>query len=99
MDGVDGAQAWGNGVEPSDDMHDWMLGATINVFGNILINLGTNLVKLGHNQNLSTKRLGASDRSRPCLLRLGGWVLFVLGSCLNFASFSFAAQVQNCVGT
>ena len=57
------------------------------VGGNVLINLGTNVVKMGHNQDEETARLGASGSSpRGCLLRSGGWTLFVLGSMMNFVS-------------
>lgn len=58
----------------------------------MLINLGTNVVKMGHNQDEETERLGGAQGPRGCLLRSGGWTLFVLGSMMNFVSFSFAAQ-------
>eukprot|EP01052_Picozoa_sp_SAG31_P005301 SAG31_NODE_230_length_19771_cov_90.041739_19_plen_303_part_00 len=54
-------------------------------------------MKLGHNQERESRRLGPSDRvgpiccpGRPCALRLGGWSLFAFGSAMNFASFSLA---------
>ena len=82
------------GVEYANDGgSEWVLGALINVVGNVLINLGTNVVKMGHNHDEQTARLGAtSGRGRGCLLRSGGWLLFVVGSAMNFVSFSFAAQ-------
>ena len=71
---------------------EWLVGACINVAGNVLINLGTNIVKLGHNRDQLAIRLGTSTRGRGCLLRGCGWALFALGSVMNFVSFSFAAQ-------
>ena len=77
----------------NDGGSEWVLGALINVVGNVLINLGTNVVKMGHNHDEQTARLGVtSGRGRGCLLRSGGWLLFVVGSAMNFVSFSFAAQ-------
>ena len=77
----------------NDGGSEWVLGALINVVGNVLINLGTNVVKMGHNHDEQTARLGVtSGRGRGCLLRSGGWLLFVVGSGMNFVSFSFAAQ-------
>jgi hypothetical protein len=66
--------------------------APAQVAGNVLINLGTNVVKMGHNQDEETQRLGVTAKGRGVLMRLGGWSLFVLGSVMNFVSFSFAAQ-------
>ena len=71
---------------------EWVAGALINVAGNVLINLGTNVVKIGHNRDELTQRQGPSAQGRGLLLRVGGWALFVLGSVMNFVSFSFAAQ-------
>jgi hypothetical protein len=71
---------------------EWVVGACINVAGNVLINLGTNIVKLGHNRDQLAVRLGTSTHGRGCLLRGCGWALFTLGSVMNFVSFSFAAQ-------
>ena len=63
------------------------------VAGNVLINLGTNIVKVGHNRDEISQRQGPSEAlGRGLLMRVGGWALFVLGSVMNFVSFSFAAQ-------
>ena len=50
------------------------------------------VVKIGHNRDEMAQRQGPSSNSRGLLLRVGGWTLFVLGSVMNFVSFSFAAQ-------
>ncbi|KAL4430976.1 hypothetical protein ABPG75_006232 [Micractinium tetrahymenae] len=79
----------------------WAVGAVINVIGSILINLGTNVIKLGH-----TRTAALADGPQPKLLRaprrwwrtpgnkmwLSGMAAFGVGNLLNFASFAFAAQ-------
>ena len=60
----------------------------LNVVGSILINAGTNLLKL----SLKIKDEGHSQGSLYAPAKCFGPVLFVLGSITNFVSFSLAAQ-------
>ena len=44
-------------------LQGWIIGAVINVIGSIMINLGTNITKLGHNKT------AAAAPEQPPLLR------------------------------
>ncbi|KAK9803832.1 hypothetical protein WJX73_005110 [Symbiochloris irregularis] len=69
----------------------WIVGALINLIGSVLINFGTNVMKLGHN-----KRAAFSDAERPPIRKIYEWqlgvALFAVGNVLNFVSLGFAAQ-------
>lgn len=73
-------------------MTGWYIGAIINVVGSILINLGTNVMKLGHNK----RSADLPESSRRPIRKYREWQcgvgLFVVGNALNFVSFGFAAQ-------
>ncbi|PKI52527.1 probable magnesium transporter NIPA8 [Punica granatum] len=81
-------------------MGEWIIGAFINLFGSIAINFGTNLLKLGHNERerYSAQDLGGSNGKLPLkpIIHFQTWrvgiVFFLLGNCLNFISFGYAAQ-------
>ncbi|KAK3011346.1 hypothetical protein RJ639_012797 [Escallonia herrerae] len=88
-------------------MGEWVIGAFINLFGSIAINFGTNLLKLGHDED---KVLLIARFSKHCVQVLTKWerdvmsalgcgnkrtaglLFFALGNCLNFLSFGYAAQ-------
>ncbi|XP_054801295.1 probable magnesium transporter NIPA8 [Prosopis cineraria] len=81
-------------------MGEWIIGAFINLFGSIAINFGTNLLKLGHDEREKHLGLGSDGANgspplKPIILH-GSWhagiVFFILGNCLNFISFGYAAQ-------
>lgn len=80
-------------------MGEWIIGALINLFGSIAINFGTNLLKLGHNERerYSLESDGANGKLplKP-IIHFHTWrvgiVIFLLGNCLNFISFGYAAQ-------
>ena len=79
----------------------WVIGATINVFGSLTVNLAANLMKKSHNMQLKIDK-GAADTngtgccdsnhlSPVCYWRIGA-LLFALGSIVNFFSLGMAAQ-------
>ncbi|GAX78098.1 hypothetical protein CEUSTIGMA_g5540.t1 [Chlamydomonas eustigma] len=74
-------------------MVGWYVGAIINVTGSISINLGTNVMKLGHNQRA---QMALPEEKKPPIMKNRYWqvglVVFILGNIANFASFGFAAQ-------
>ncbi|XP_022148209.1 probable magnesium transporter NIPA8 isoform X2 [Momordica charantia] len=81
-------------------MGDWVIGAFINLFGSIAINFGTNLLKLGHNEREKHSMLennGPNGKTpiKP-IIYFQTWrvgiTFFILGNCLNFISFGYAAQ-------
>lgn len=43
-------------MSSSDDSSKWIFGVALNISGSVLINLGTNLMKLGHLRSLKRKR-------------------------------------------
>ncbi|KXZ52720.1 hypothetical protein GPECTOR_8g114 [Gonium pectorale] len=71
----------------------WYVGAIINVIGSIAINLGTNLMKLGHNKRA---KMDLPDDKKPPVGKIKEWAIgmafFSAGNILNFVSFGFAAQ-------
>ncbi|KXZ48891.1 hypothetical protein GPECTOR_24g180 [Gonium pectorale] len=71
----------------------WYVGAIINVVGSISINLGMNLMKLGHTRRAEMK---APEEEKPPVRKIKVWIvgvsIFVTGNVLNFVSFAFAAQ-------
>ncbi|KAL0055267.1 hypothetical protein WJX82_009682 [Trebouxia sp. C0006] len=73
-------------------MTGWYIGAIVNVVGSILINLGTNVMKLGHNK----RSADLPESSRRPIRKYREWQcgvsLFAVGNALNFVSFGFAAQ-------
>ncbi|EXB41422.1 hypothetical protein L484_007572 [Morus notabilis] len=82
-------------------MGEWVVGAFINLFGSIAINFGTNLLKLGHNErerHASLESDGTSNGKHTLkpIIYFQTWrvgiVFFILGNCLNFISFGYAAQ-------
>jgi len=77
-----------------DDEQDeslFAVGIVINIFGNVTINAGANMI---NHANQSSKEVEAGSLRcwRPQNIKRIGWVLFVLGNCLSFVSFAFAAQ-------
>ncbi|XP_015893927.1 probable magnesium transporter NIPA8 isoform X1 [Ziziphus jujuba] len=81
-------------------MGEWVIGAFINLFGSIAINFGTNLLKLGHNERERHSMLesdGTNGKLPPKpIIYFQTWrvgiIFFILGNCLNFISFGYAAQ-------
>jgi drug/metabolite transporter (DMT)-like permease len=81
-----------------DSSSQWLIGATMNITGSIMINLGTNLMKFGHmeaEKAAEAEKSTAEGSKEPA--KKGSWWqvgmgLFVLGNLLNFTSFSFANQ-------
>ncbi|KAG6656128.1 hypothetical protein I3843_04G000200 [Carya illinoinensis] len=81
-------------------MGEWIIGAFINLFGSIAINFGTNLLKLGHNERERHSVLESDGTSGKLPLKpiiyfhtwRVGILFFLLGNCLNFISFGYAAQ-------
>eukprot|EP00798_Chlamydomonas_sp_ICE-L_P025205 gene25205-10848_t len=71
----------------------WIYGAIINIAGSILINLGTNIMKLGHNKRAF---MDGKDADKPSIVKFKEWKIgigiYVVGNLLNFGSFAFAAQ-------
>jgi len=71
----------------------WWVGCIINIFGSISINLGTNVMKLGHNLRESS---AAHEADRKSIRSFKEWrmgvTIFVMGNVANFLSFGFAAQ-------
>ncbi|PNH01815.1 NIPA-like protein 2 [Tetrabaena socialis] len=79
---------------PAEEPRDlWYVGAIINVIGSIAINLGTNLMKLGHNKRA---KMDMPEDQKPPTRKIKEWVVgmsfFTVGNILNFVSFGFAAQ-------
>ncbi|KAE8694092.1 putative magnesium transporter NIPA8 [Hibiscus syriacus] len=81
-------------------MGDWVIGAFINLFGSIAINFGTNLLKLGHNERerystMDGEGMAGKAPLKPIIYfqtwRIG-ILIFIIGNCLNFISFGYAAQ-------
>ncbi|XP_059449334.1 probable magnesium transporter NIPA8 isoform X1 [Corylus avellana] len=81
-------------------MGEWIIGAFINLFGSIAINFGTNLLKLGHNERERHSMLESDGTNGKLTLKpiihfhtwRVGIIFFLLGNCLNFISFGYAAQ-------
>lgn len=77
-------------------MGEWVIGAFINLFGSIAINFGTNLLKLGHNER--ERQSDGTNGKLPLkpIIYFQSWrvgiSIFLLGNCLNFVSFGYAAQ-------
>eukprot|EP00033_Pygsuia_biforma_P000591 GCRY01000698.1.p1 GENE.GCRY01000698.1~~GCRY01000698.1.p1 ORF type:complete len:357 (-),score=59.71 GCRY01000698.1:251-1321(-) len=70
---------------------DWMIGAALSTFGSVIINLGTNILKLGHTLQ-SEDSLNGKESGKKSPVWIIGFVVFCLGNCLNFIAFGFAAQ-------
>lgn len=74
-------------------MSQWLVGAALNLAGNIIINLGTNLIKLAHCQYdqilITTQHKSSFYQSKAWLWGVG---CFALGNVGNFVSFGFASQ-------
>ncbi|XP_020554874.1 probable magnesium transporter NIPA8 isoform X3 [Sesamum indicum] len=81
-------------------MGEWVIGAFINLFGSIAINFGTNLLKLGHDERERHSVVGNDGANGKALMKpiiyfqtwRIGIIFFILGNCLNFISFGYAAQ-------
>ncbi|XP_010514326.1 PREDICTED: probable magnesium transporter NIPA8 isoform X3 [Camelina sativa] len=79
-------------------MGEWVIGAFINIFGSVAINFGTNLLKLGHNERerLALQDNGGGKMPLKPIIHFQTWrvgiLVFLLGNCLNFISFGYAAQ-------
>ncbi|CAH9088960.1 unnamed protein product [Cuscuta epithymum] len=81
-------------------MGEWVIGAFINLLGSIIINFGTNLLKLGHDEKEKQSMMGTEGANvkvamKPIIYfqtwRVGA-LFFAVGNCLNFISFGYAAQ-------
>jgi len=71
-------------------------GAILACFGNVAINIGMNLIKIGQSAEDSEvetwrRRKPSSGKASPATLLLG-WVLFILGNGINFTALSMAPQ-------
>jgi len=71
-------------------------GAVLACFGNVAINIGMNLIKIGQSAEDSEKesdkrRKTSPGKTSPATLLLG-WVLFILGNGINFTALSMAPQ-------
>ncbi|KAL5581493.1 hypothetical protein UlMin_013935 [Ulmus minor] len=77
-------------------MGEWVIGAFINLFGSIAINFGTNLLKLGHNERERQSEGTNGKLPLKPIIYFQSWrvgiSIFLLGNCLNFVSFGYAAQ-------
>ncbi|XP_010554143.1 PREDICTED: probable magnesium transporter NIPA8 [Tarenaya hassleriana] len=79
-------------------MGEWVIGAFINIFGSVAINFGTNLLKLGHNERerLVIQENGGGKTPLKPIIYFQTWrvgiLFFLIGNCLNFISFGYAAQ-------
>eukprot|EP00879_Flechtneria_rotunda_P023900 GHRR01025310.1.p1 GENE.GHRR01025310.1~~GHRR01025310.1.p1 ORF type:complete len:172 (+),score=34.50 GHRR01025310.1:505-1020(+) len=72
----------------------WLVGVAINLVGSIFINLGTNVMKLGHNKLAAMPRTPIGAKNTVSKIREWqiGVALFSLGNVGNFVSFGYAAQ-------
>lgn len=71
-------------------------GAVLACFGNVAINIGMNLIKIGQSTEDSEReserrRKASPGKPSPATLLLG-WVLFILGNGINFTALSMAPQ-------
>lgn len=81
-------------------MGEWVVGAFINLFGSVAINFGTNLLKLGHDERERHSLVGNDGTNGKAFMKpiiyfqtwRIGILFFILGNCLNFISFGYAAQ-------
>ncbi|CAD7699807.1 unnamed protein product [Ostreobium quekettii] len=74
-------------------MANWHTGAAINLVGSVLINLGTNVMKLGHNRKAALKaRTGKTVAIRKFSEWRLGVAIFAIGNLANFVSLGYAAQ-------
>ena len=89
---------------PKDRM--WLFGMSLNIFGSVMVNFGTNLMKSAHNlfeadeeeeeednnntTSSSTKKHTSVFNSKNIWAL--GLTIFCVGCLVNFASFAFAAQ-------
>eukprot|EP00879_Flechtneria_rotunda_P022907 GHRR01024211.1.p1 GENE.GHRR01024211.1~~GHRR01024211.1.p1 ORF type:complete len:154 (+),score=27.59 GHRR01024211.1:505-966(+) len=67
----------------------WLVGVAINLVGSIFINLGTNVMKLGHNKLAAMPRTPIGAKNTVSKIREWqiGVALFSLGNVGNFVSF------------
>lgn len=82
--------------------HMWLFGMSLNIFGSVMVNFGTNLMKSAHNlfeESEAFEEDGDSSTTKKPTTMFNSkniWVLgltiFCLGCLINFASFAFAAQ-------
>ncbi|XP_019245500.1 PREDICTED: probable magnesium transporter NIPA8 [Nicotiana attenuata] len=76
-------------------MGEWVIAAIINLLGSIIINFGTNLLKLGHHERKKHSMNVKVPIKKPIIYfqtwRIG-ILFFAIGNCLNFISFGYAAQ-------
>ena len=71
----------------------WAVGVVMTLFGSLLINFGTQLLKVAHNREEAKLAQGADEN--PCYRRPISWVGYIfmaLGSMADFAALGFAAQ-------
>lgn len=90
---------------PKDQM--WLFGMSLNIFGSVMVNFGTNLMKSAHNlfEETEANELEIEEKMGDKLLNKKpksmfnskniwalGLTIFCVGCLVNFASFAFAAQ-------
>jgi magnesium transporter len=86
---------------PKDRM--WLFGMSLNIFGSVMVNFGTNLMKSAHNLFDETEANEIEDseddevKKKPSVFNSKniwtlGLTIFSVGCLVNFASFAFAAQ-------
>lgn len=90
-----------------ENPYDWLIGVVLYVVAAVIVNLGNNLVKLGHSmaieEALTTPTGPTSPRSAPKVdkepefwssrrLAWVGWSTYTSAGLLNFASFAFGTQ-------
>uniref|UniRef100_A0A061RQ90 Probable magnesium transporter n=1 Tax=Tetraselmis sp. GSL018 TaxID=582737 RepID=A0A061RQ90_9CHLO len=65
----------------------------VNLIGSVCVNLGQNVMKMGHNKRAALECL---DSERPNIKRIREWqvgvVIFLAGGIANFVSFGYAPQ-------
>lgn len=78
----------------------WLFGMSLNIFGSVMVNFGTNLMKSAHNLFEVTeaqKDCKAKEEANKTFFNSHnvwalGLTIFCVGCLINFASFAFAAQ-------
>ncbi|XP_009795431.1 putative magnesium transporter NIPA8 [Nicotiana tabacum] len=73
-------------------MGEWVIAAIINLLGSIIINFGTNLLKLGHDERKKHSKVPIKKPIIYFQTWRAGILFFAIGNCLNFISFGYAAQ-------
>lgn len=85
-----------NGFVSDTLLDESTYGAVLACFGNVAINIGMNLIKIGQSvedpeKETERRRKSIPGKTSPATLLLG-WVLFILGNGVNFTALSMAPQ-------